>query len=286
MPQGGSGGKGNGGAGVTSNGGSKQKLRGKPKASSYKAQQQPAVAPGERANRTAPEAGQVLARGAHTIIAPRVDRRAKLVAAKRRGDRAEEELAARSAQRAAAVRRQPVLGTAPTGELLGGESPLPVRQARLQHLAKQQAEQRVAQRERALAAKAQRDAPYAAKQERARERFCVRQEQERRAAARAVSELPLLRQRREALLAGSNGGDAAGAGAAEVREHVALLLDMLAERLGGSGRAAEAEGEVWRCQRTLCKVLDNALKKAEPKFKRLKARNDKLWASLLQQYAT
>eukprot|EP01046_Picozoa_sp_COSAG06_P080559 COSAG06_NODE_27826_length_585_cov_3.067901_1_plen_59_part_00 len=45
MPQGGSGGKGNGGAGVTSNGGSKQKLRGKPKASSYKAQQQPAVAP-------------------------------------------------------------------------------------------------------------------------------------------------------------------------------------------------------------------------------------------------
>lgn len=236
--------------------------------------------------RAAPEhaAQQVLPRGAHTIIAPRAEQRSRIVAAQRRGTRAEEDLAERQAQRAAAARSQPVLGTAPTGEVLGGESPLPERTARLQYLAKQQAARRAAQREKQLTLKAQRDAPHVAKQERARQQFQLQQERERHAAARAVSDLPLLRQRRE-LLFGRDGRrgaeviDAADtAGQAEVKDHVHLLLDMLADRLRGGGG-----DDVVCCQRTLCKVLENALTKGEVKYRRLKARNERLWTTLLQQ---
>ncbi len=250
------------------------------RASSFKHTQQEVVAPGSRAVRPAVHSGQELQRDAYTIICPRTERRNGVVAAKRRDARAEEELAARQAQRAEAVRSQPVLGTAPTGELLGGESPLPERQARLQYFAKQQVAERASQRQKQLALKAQREAPYAAKKERARQLFVRQQEQQRRAAARAVCELPGLRRRREVLLGGGaeDGSRPAAGEQTDVEERVHLLLDMFANRMcDGRGE------EVQTCQRMLCRVLGNALTKCEPKYRRLKARNERLWGALLQQ---
>jgi hypothetical protein len=76
-----------------------------------------------------------------------------------------------------------------------------------------------------------------------------------------------MRQARQARLSG-----AVGPGAAAM---VVPLLDMLAGRLG-------CAGEVERSGRMLSLVLNNATTKGEPKYRRLKARNDKLWTSLLQ----
>ena len=55
---------------------------------------------------------------------------------------------------------------------------------------------------------------------------------------------------------------------------VAEVLDALSARLGG--------GEAASCCRTLQKVLGTALAKEEPKYRRLRARNERLWALLLR----
>jgi hypothetical protein len=60
-------------------------------------------------------------------------------------------------------------------------------------------------------------------------------------------------------------------------------MDQLAARLGGDDDA-HPRAVVQRCVRMLCVVLQNAATKArhEPKMARLRARNHKLWAGLLQ----
>lgn len=304
MPQGGSGGKGNGGAGVTTNGGSKKKMSSKVQSSSYRMAADAAeAAPGVRQVRAAPEKGaggpgatqdvgaSRAAGAAHTVISPLITRRNKAVAAQRNGERVEAEHAARVSARAAAVRSKPVDGTGKRGVVLGGGGEgRPERQVRLQYIAKQQAESRVAQREKQLRAKAQRDAPYVKKQEIAERRYANAQERERQSAVRAVGELPMVRQRREERLSGgqASGRTAAATGpwdgsVAAAGEQVVLLLDMLAERLQG-GIGGGGAVDMMRSYKLLCTVLQNASTKgeAEPKYRRLKARNDKVWAALLQ----
>ena len=240
-------------------GGSKKKTGGPSRMSSqYKLQKKTAEG-GEHAAE--------LAGAAHTVILPTAARRAQVAAARRTGERAGAALAERTARRAAELAARPVNGTVGGAVLGGGGSLLPERQARLQHLARQQAEARVEQREKAAAARAARNAPYVAKQEHAAVRFSTQQAREQRASAAAVSELPAVRDARAARL-GSSAGSSAGGG------EVGGLLDALAGRLGADA--------VRQSHGLLITVLGNAATRADPKFRRVKARNEKLWTGLLQ----
>merc|ERR1712032_51973 len=55
--------------------------------------------------------------------------------------------------------------------------------------------------------------------------------------------------------------------------HAIALLDMLKERIGQLDALASVK--------LLCTVLENTTKE-DPKYRQLKARNDKLWVALLQ----
>ena len=245
-------------------GGSKKGLRGGGRTRTLKpSKAQPATPAGRRAVRAAP-APEPAPQGAHTVIQPRPERRAKLVAAQRRAAKAESALEERRATRLDAVKVQ---GTGSAGAVVGGASELPARQARLVHQAKQQQQKRAAQAAKQEAAQAERDAPIRAKQEKAAKRFAAREERERSSAARAAADLPAVRLQRQQLLGDATAASPAVTGVAEV-------LDALSARLGG--------GEAASCCRTLQKVLGTALAKEEPKYRRLRARNERLWALLLR----
>ena len=261
MPQGG---PGNAGGNLMGPGGSKKGLRGGGRTRTLKpSKAQPATPAGRRAVRAAP-APEPAPQGAHTVIQPRPERRAKLVAAQRRAAKAESALEERRATRLDAVKVQ---GTGSAGAVVGGASELPARQARLVHQAKQQQQKRAAQAAKQEAAQAERDAPIRAKQEKAAKRFAAREKRERSSAARAAADLSAVRLQRQQLLGDATAASQAVTGVAEV-------LDALSARLGGEEAAS--------CCRTLQKVLDTALTKEEPKYRRLRARNERLWALLLR----
>eukprot|EP01047_Picozoa_sp_COSAG01_P027263 COSAG01_NODE_1795_length_9213_cov_3.564297_2_plen_372_part_00 len=250
-------------------------------------QQPPQQPPGRRAVRSQPAAAtqsSPISRApgaAHTIISPTVQQRRQLVRAQRRGERVEMELAARRQQRLEEVRRRPVAGTAAgTGEVLGGSDGRAAvqqqphgpgtgegaRQARLRYFARQQAE-----RGRVRRGPSVRPA-----------------EAEGAAAAAAVAAAAAQAwQQHEASTQQQVDGWGVAPSAADqstaLTPLVRALMDQLAARLGGDDDARH-RAVVQRCVRMLCVVLQNAATKArhEPKMARLRARNHKLWAGLLQ----
>lgn len=204
---------------------------------------------------------------AYIVVPPQPQQRAELMRTRRNGEVVQEQMAAK----AAAAARVLVNGTAPTGSVLGGDSvldPEDVRQARLQHLAKQQKERRA---EQVATERGTKDTRCVAKQQEQSHVFSISSEQEHQAASRAVAELPIVRRRRDGHtgIGAADGTDGEG----EFGTHVAVLLDMLAERL----RHEEDECSI----KLLCTVLGNGTKD-DPKYRRLRASNDKLWLAILQ----
>mmetsp|Transcript_25315 Transcript_25315/g.72179 ORF Transcript_25315/g.72179 Transcript_25315/m.72179 type:complete len:375 (-) Transcript_25315:123-1247(-) len=263
-PQGGAGNQGGSLSSKSSNKSSKPK---KPREAKGTAKKK--VVEGEHAEEEEPEAAT-----AYTVIRPSSDKRASLMRSQRNG----EALLDQKAARAAAAGRRPVSGTAPTGEVLGGEGaevamdPEDLREARLQHLERQQAERRAAERSaKDAAAAVQQEASAVARREDEVKAPLVVPPEERQAAARAVAELPMTRRRHETSASGGASSDSVST--EEIAEQTVMLLDMLAERL----EKEQVEGSV----KLLRTVLGNAMKD-DPKYRQLKALNDKLWAALLQ----
>jgi hypothetical protein len=251
-------------------------------------QQPPQQPPGRRAVRsqtTAATQSSPISRApgaAHTIISPTVQQRRQLVRAQRRGERVETELAVRRQQRLEEVRRRPVAGTAAgTGEVLGGsdgraaaqqQSHGPgagegARQARLHYFARQQAERGRVRRGPSVRPPAEAEGAAAA-------------------AAVAAAAAQAWQQREASTQQQVDGWGVAPSAADQstaLTPLVRALMDQLAARLGGDDDA-HPRAVVQRCVRMLCVVLQNAATKArhEPKMARLRARNHKLWAGLLQ----
>lgn len=181
---------------------------------------------------------------AYSVLRPPSQQRGELMRAQRKDKALATQLAVRAAAAAAAA-RQPVNGTTASGSVLGGSSasaPEDLRQARLQHL-EQQHDQRSMVQQTAVATQQGISHGYP-------NSISI---PEREALALSIDELPDL----------------------ELRDYVAVLLDMFEERVGQSD---EIENSV----NVLCTVLENAATKMDLKYRRLKAQNDKLWFAVLQ----
>jgi hypothetical protein len=224
MPQGG---PGNCGGNLNGSGGSKRKMGGKQKLVKTKVRQ----GRGEKVQAVAQAAA---AEPAFQVHPPQAEQRAAVL-------RAQEELDLQSALR----RSQPVEGTAPGGEVLGGEDVPDVavcdaREARLRYFQKIEEDRTAARARRPATGERRRDG-----------------EEPLAAARRAVEEV-------------TSGRDG------HALERVPRLLDLLAERIGNS--------EAQKARTLLCSVLSNADAKGsdDRKYLRLKSRNDKLWHGLLR----
>eukprot|EP00930_Biecheleria_cincta_P095255 TRINITY_DN87235_c0_g1_i1.p1 TRINITY_DN87235_c0_g1~~TRINITY_DN87235_c0_g1_i1.p1 ORF type:complete len:358 (-),score=77.69 TRINITY_DN87235_c0_g1_i1:187-1260(-) len=182
---------------------------------------------------------------AYSVVRPPSQQRTDLMQARRKDKALATQLAVRAAAAAAAA-RQPVNGTTAAGSVLGGSCAQPedLRQARLQHLAQQHDDgsfEKVAQ-----------ETPATSQQTVSHGYPSLISISEREALALSIAELPDL----------------------ELRDYVAVLLDMLEERL--------RQGGIGDSVRVLCTVLENAATKVDLKYRRLKAQNDKLWFAVLQ----
>lgn len=181
---------------------------------------------------------------AYSMVRPPSQQRAELMRAQRKDQALATQLAVRAAAAAAAA-RQPVNGTTASGSVLGGRSASQqedLRQARLQHLEQQRDHRNMVQQ---TAVATQQSTPHGNPNS-----ISIA---EREALALSIAELPDL----------------------ELRDYVAVLLDMLDERIGHSDEIANSV-------KVLCTLLENAATKVDWKYRRLKAQNDKLWSAVLQ----
>lgn len=223
---------------------------------------------------------------AFTVTRPSRERRAELLRDQRREKAALAELAAK----AAALSRRPVNGTSPGGEVLGGQaldsgyaldsegalyskpSAESLREARLQHLAKQHSESRTAQASSHMDSKG---SSSSSSMMVAASIPVLLPEQERREALEALLKQPIVESwhQSRAITHGAEEESDADISDDELHVLVAFLLDTLVDRLGSVDAAKGV--------RLLQTVLANVTKD-DPKYRRLRASNDKLWAGMLQ----
>mmetsp|Transcript_135177 Transcript_135177/g.233614 ORF Transcript_135177/g.233614 Transcript_135177/m.233614 type:complete len:410 (+) Transcript_135177:89-1318(+) len=212
---------------------------------------------------------------AFTVTRPSRERRANLLRAHRKDEAAAAQLAAR----AAAIARRPVNGTSPGGEVLGGDtvpdlapSVESLREARLQHLAKQQGENHPGQASSQIIGSASASSSSAIVCESSP---VLLSEDDRLRALEALLRQPNVHswQQRRAVTNGVEDESDADIRDDELHVLVVFLLDTLSDRVG----PVDAMNGV----RLLQTVLGNVTK-GDPKYRRLKASNNKLWAGLLQ----
>lgn len=209
---------------------------------------------------------------AFTVTMPSRERRAELLRAQRR----EKAVAAELAARAAALARRPVNGTSPGGAVLGGDvvsasaqSSDSLREKRLQHFAKQQ-------NQNCLAHSVEGNASASSSTLLASEPSTVMlSEDERRQTLEALLRQPIVESWQSRIETDNAEEDESDVDIRddELRVLVSFLLDSLADRLGPE--------EVARRASLLKTVLGNVTKE-DPKYRRLRSGNDKLWAGLLQ----
>eukprot|EP00927_Polykrikos_kofoidii_P060041 TRINITY_DN55114_c0_g1_i1.p1 TRINITY_DN55114_c0_g1~~TRINITY_DN55114_c0_g1_i1.p1 ORF type:complete len:356 (+),score=59.82 TRINITY_DN55114_c0_g1_i1:114-1181(+) len=196
----------------------------------------------------------------YTVVRPDPQQRAELLNAGRREERMLE-------ARRAALARRPIDGTEPVGAIIGGEVAIDaedMRNARLQRLAKQNAKPVALPKQSVSleAAKPQSDTPHDSNAGASSQM----PELERLAAAQAVASLPPL--------SGVFDASADVERVAKLRPRVDVLLELLVDRLG--------QNSLERSMKVLRTILENARTKDDPKYHCLKARNDKLWLTVLQ----
>jgi len=204
---------------------------------------------------------------AYTVIRPDADMRLELIQRTRNDEKALKQLIARKA----AIARMPVNGTAPSGEVLGGDVASDLhgmRHARLHHLDVLRTTRKV---EKACCAEQK-----AVSSTSTLHNQCTMpsegSEKERKDIARMVANLSIIRRTCEDF--DHNDVAVCTERMNDLRELVDVLLDMLAVRL--------TQEELDSSINLLHTVLTNA-KKNDPKYHRLKATNDRLWRSILQQ---
>mmetsp|Transcript_29308 Transcript_29308/g.39610 ORF Transcript_29308/g.39610 Transcript_29308/m.39610 type:complete len:373 (-) Transcript_29308:122-1240(-) len=206
---------------------------------------------------------------AFTVVRPSAQQRSDLMRAHRSGKAVLAQLRARAH---AAARQWD--GTSPDGEQLGGTSamePDELRQARLQHLSRQEEEKRPKPVGKKIAVTTPDSSTNAERKD--DKSATLLSPEERQAATDAVAELPRLRRCLDARAEAHADGTVDSEERWEVRERVVLLLEMLAGHL--------ERDAMYNSLKLLGTVLENATKD-DPKYRRLKARNEKLWVALLQ----
>lgn len=212
---------------------------------------------------------------AFTVTRPSREHRADLL----RAIRADEVAAAELATRARALARRPVNGTSLGGEVLGGcstqelaPSVESLREARLQHLAKQQGDNHVGRAPLQLGSRASSSSNCAIDIESSP---VLLSEQERRQALEALLRQPNVDSWRQSRALADSVEDESDVDIKddELQVLIVLLLDTLADRLGLA--------DVTKGVRLIQTVLGNVTK-GDPKYLRLKAGNPKLWAGLVQ----
>lgn len=222
-----------------------------------------------------PEEAMTDSTPAFTVTSPDPQRRAELLRAQKR----EKRVAAKLAAKAAALSRQPVNGTSCGGEVLGGSDLLVsvdstnslLREARLQHLAKLQddscASPSLQSSNMATSRPSTATVTHLGP--------VILSEKERLQAVEALLSQPIVEswQQRGSITDESHDDSDADINEDELHVLVVFLIDTLADSLAPADLAQRL------C--LLQTVLGNVAKE-DPKYRKLRAGNDKLWTSLLQ----